>query len=453
MAAPQCRRPPTSSISSFYFTFFALLVTSTIFTLVQALAPLEPEAGRIIFSVWLDTSNTTDGLDRPLLFNQRLGYNASAFQLGQKVPVGLNPNNEAAFANLTFLDETSTDAILFLTAYPDGGPLNCFNKVDSAAITELANFCAKVIGSGRRMMVRYAPEFNGDWMGYGNCPSEFISSWRNVTDAIRKVAPGVPLVWAPNEGAGYPFSINVPALSPTNMKLLDTNNDGAITEKDDPYLPYWPGDEYVDWVGISSYWFGSNYPYVRNDIAAENAFETYLGAPYDFYKRFAEAKNKPYVVTEAGAAYHIGKPGIDELTLKRSFWREYLTDANLTTRYPLLKMINQFEFKKHEEQTLRDFRITTNPTILSAFKSDLAAVSDRYIWSNYTSAINPVSTATVSAGTPGLGGTANGGSTGGSGNGGNANASKSSALHSTRTFGSWLLVLILGFLAFMYINL
>ena len=32
---------------------------------------------------------------------------------------------------------------------------------------------------------------------------------------------------------------------------MDTNGDGVVDNLDDPYLPYYPGDAYVDWVGMS----------------------------------------------------------------------------------------------------------------------------------------------------------------------------------------------------------
>jgi hypothetical protein len=32
---------------------------------------------------------------------------------------------------------------------------------------------------------------------------------------------------------------------------MDTNGDGVVSDLDDPYAPYYPGDAYVDWVGMS----------------------------------------------------------------------------------------------------------------------------------------------------------------------------------------------------------
>ena len=37
---------------------------------------------------------------------------------------------------------------------------------------------------------------------------------------------------------------------------LDTNNDGWVDMSDDPYTPFYPGDQWVDWVGLNEYHMG-----------------------------------------------------------------------------------------------------------------------------------------------------------------------------------------------------
>jgi hypothetical protein len=64
----------------------------------------------------------------------------------------------------------------------------------------------------------------------------------------------VAFLWAPNSGNGYPFPNgphSVTITSPSFDKELDTNGDGLYNDLDDPYSPFFPGDEWVDWVGFS----------------------------------------------------------------------------------------------------------------------------------------------------------------------------------------------------------
>lgn len=57
----------------------------------------------------------------------------------------------------------------------------------------------------------------------------------------------------------YPYGQNFVA-SPTgayaattqlDIALLDTNRNGILDAADDAFAPYYPGDAYVDWIGLS----------------------------------------------------------------------------------------------------------------------------------------------------------------------------------------------------------
>lgn len=37
---------------------------------------------------------------------------------------------------------------------------------------------------------------------------------------------------------------------------MDTNSDGKVDMWDDMYTPFYPGDDWVDWVGMSIFHFG-----------------------------------------------------------------------------------------------------------------------------------------------------------------------------------------------------
>ena len=42
----------------------------------------------------------------------------------------------------------------------------------------------------------------------------------------------------------------------TEARALDTNGDGQFTWQDSAYAPYYPGDDVVDWIGLSVYYKG-----------------------------------------------------------------------------------------------------------------------------------------------------------------------------------------------------
>ena len=119
---------------------------------------------------------------------------------------------------------------------------------------------------------------------------------------IKAVAPKTDMVWAPNAGNGYPWDTNN-GLTASNLALLDTNHYGVVDAGDDPYSPYYPGDDYVDWIGASNYHFGTSFPYLDNSIPRPGEFEDNINS-YNLYQTYAAKKNKPFMIAETGAAWH-----------------------------------------------------------------------------------------------------------------------------------------------------
>ncbi|KAJ3087288.1 hypothetical protein HK102_011435, partial [Quaeritorhiza haematococci] len=177
-----------------------------------------------------------------------------------------------------------------------------------------------------------------------------------------------------------PWGISARNTSGADLQLLDTNRDGNITAADDPYSPYYPGDEWVDWVGLTLYHKPSN-----NSVAEPNLLLQVNG----FYSRFAEEKKKPFMISESGAAFQLNNPkgfGPGELAIKQSWWNQLLTNATILNAYPRLKMVCQSELLKTEDGIQHDYRIATNPQILNAFKQDFAAVGkerEEYVESEF----------------------------------------------------------------------
>lgn len=97
-------------------------------------------------------------------------------------------------------------------------------------------FADSVAAYGRPVTIRLMHEMNGNWYPWsgtvnGNRVSEFALAWRHVHE--RFVARGVTNVdwlWAPN----------------------------AVYEGAQPLAPLYPGDEYVDAVGVSNYNWGDD---------------------------------------------------------------------------------------------------------------------------------------------------------------------------------------------------
>ena len=130
---------------------------------------------------------------------------------------------------------------------------------------------------------------------------------------------------------------------------------------------------------MSVYTYGITYPWIDNYEAEPGKFDAYFNAGgfYDTY-----GKVKPVMVAEGNAAYHLNSTrgtGVGQLRTASSWWKQWITNTTFLDAHPMLKMVNLFEFQKAEELTLRDFRISKDDTVRSAFLADFAPVKSRYI--------------------------------------------------------------------------
>ncbi|KAI8849377.1 glycoside hydrolase superfamily [Chytridium lagenaria] len=414
---------------------FAVAVVAVIIGGASA-ALYEPPNGRVYLSIWHENGNPTTAephlvRDTPSWTNTRIGRNAASYQFAQFMPVDVIPDS-GGFLNtgdLTALENTQTDAFFYLTVYPTdpSSGTGGFDAITDADVAFLADQLYNITApdrSNRRVFLRLFPEMNGNWhRSWHGRPIAYVTQWRRVHDAIvrRGAKDRVAMVWSPNYGISYPFGTPVTAPNgrnpdPTEYAALDTNGDGVVDYRDDPFSPWYPGDQYVDWQGLSVY--AKPFESPQENRATSPSFERYMnlqnqahpsgnGSTYNgvnFYDVYATAKNKPFMISESGAAFIIDQrvPGnsatiarqvtccASRLEVFRPFWREYVTNPATLDRYPLMKMITLFEHYKIDDDQLRDFRITANSSMKSednitpAFTADLATVADRYIWANAT---------------------------------------------------------------------
>lgn len=101
---------------------------------------------------------------------------------------------------------------------------------------------ARVIGGlHRTVYLRFAHEMNGSWYPWAegvnrNQPGQYVLAWRHVHDLMAPyLGTGVKWVWSPN------IVNDLPAGSPTPAEL-------------------YPGDGYVDYLGLTGYSHGESVP-------------------------------------------------------------------------------------------------------------------------------------------------------------------------------------------------
>jgi len=333
---------------------------------------LEPPDGSY-FGVHLDWEH-----DSATAFSQRLGTSAAVYGAFFKFPF----DDEERINLDNFITQVAQQrAIALVTLEPHDG----LDTITPLVASDLAQLLAKYNESGIPVFVRFAHEMNGSWYPWSQQPTGYVRAFRTVADAIHRHAPLTAMLWAPNYGGGYPFAGGCYEASPqdSDFHLLDTNGDGHLDMLDDMYAPYYPGDDAVDWVGMSVFHWGNRRSWEENDVPEEGSFiaritGAYLGpdgdqrAVSDFYQLYVEDHCKPMAITETAALYNPAISGADERLIKQCWWRQVFSQR-VTDDFPGIKMIVWFEWRKFESEVggFVDWSVTFNPELAEAFYNDV----------------------------------------------------------------------------------
>jgi len=184
---------------------------------------------------------------------------------------------------------------------------------------------------GRPLALRFAHEMNGYWYPWaesanGNRDGEYVLAWRHIVDLFEdEGADNVIWVWSPN--------LSQPTLT--------------------PLAELWPGDEYVDWVGLVGYLGNGIDPTIWTPT-----FDELFGPTLEELRAFTD---QPIVITEMGATEKGGK---------KAEWISHVLDA-VAARDDVIGLM-WFEIDKEA-----DWRIVSSPEAQVAFAE---GVSDDEVW-------------------------------------------------------------------------
>lgn len=273
-------------------------------------------------------------------------------------------------------------------------PFEGLEKVTADAIKDFVSTLRKYEKSGLTFIVRFAPEMNGSWFPWAQSPTQYIQTFRLISDALRSGTKYATMMWAPVVGLGYPYPAGQYAAqcgkgsTSRDCKLLDTNRDGEFTGLDDMFSPYWPGDLYVDWIGSALSWWGKAYPWGENEIPeADYFYDSLLGGSAgerpSIYKTYSEEKDIAMVITETAAMYNLCDYDKNteacmtnmeegwinptrEFDIKSAWWNQVfsLNDFTSTRKaFPNIKMISWLEVRRSDvEVNNNTIDWTTNST-------------------------------------------------------------------------------------------
>jgi hypothetical protein len=202
------------------------------------------------------------------------------------------------------------------------------------------------------VMIEFGTEVNGNWFPWsGVCnggatrtaygspaladgPERFRDAYRHIIDIFR--AEGVHNVtW-----------------------VFHVNGYGAPhNESWNAYSAYYPGDDYIDWIGVSVY--AAQTP--RELKSWNPRFRQVMDDVYPDLE--AISSRKPIAVLEFGVVEHAGKP---------QWLRDALTDLS-SGRYPRIKAMSYWHSNwKNDDGSRSRMRLDSSSTALAAYRDALA---------------------------------------------------------------------------------
>jgi len=171
------------------------------------------------------------------------------------------------------------------------------------------------------ILLRFGHEMNDPyrypWGPHLNAPEDYIKAWKYVVDRFRAIgAENVLWVWSPHPAHGNFYS-------------------------------YYPGDEYVDWIGSSALNYGKVAPW-----SDWWSFGEIFDKPYYELSKF----KKPIIIAEFGSVAVGGN--------RAAWYKDALTD--FPTNYPLVKALVFFHNSQDATTTAHplDWYINHDPMVI-----------------------------------------------------------------------------------------
>ncbi|KAJ3191540.1 hypothetical protein HK101_007616 [Irineochytrium annulatum] len=339
--------------------------------------PPPPVGGKFLIGGWWDQIMPKD------INSKMSGYNSAvpAGSLWQTTKSLSDGGSFDAKWDIQQVEATNTDAAFQVVIFPKFG-------VSDAAIDKMVAQVDKIASSGRLVFLRYGSEMNGYWfMDYSLQPSKFVAEWRRVAQRVYagvSQRQNVAMLWSPMVNAN-------PGWAPDHCNSeMDTNGDGKCNMDDDPYTPYYPGDDVVDWVGISIYAYGDRESNKKPDPNLflnklhDSQHDSNRKNYFDFYDMFCNKRGKPMMLSECRTCIYIMNSapflrdvdsGDGNLAIKQGWWRQFL-NADVLKSHPMLLGANFFDLEKPENGHDNDFRVyADNDGVAAALADDLGSIA------------------------------------------------------------------------------
>ena len=191
---------------------------------------------------------------------------------------------------------------------------------------------------GGPLMVEFGTEMNGNWFPWsgeqnGKNPKVFRDAYRHIINLFKE-KDVVNITW-----------------------VFHVNYDSAPNEEWNNMSAYYPGDEYIDWIGMSIY-------------GAQNSKDEWINISEifgDAYKALTEiSNNKPLAIFEFGVVENE----------RKAEWIKAFFELMKTEKYSRIKGISYWHSNwENEDGSISKLRLDSSPEALNAYRT---AIADKF---------------------------------------------------------------------------
>ncbi|MFN8464452.1 MAG: glycosyl hydrolase [Caldilineaceae bacterium] len=185
---------------------------------------------------------------------------------------------------------------------------------------------------GHPVFLRFNWEMNGNWYPWsetrnGNSSGQYVTSWRHVREIFRaEGATNVKWVWCPN--------------------VIDTRSTVPLSH-------YYPGGDYVDWLCIDGYNWGTN-------PARPDRWKTFAEVFGLTYKTLTQISSRPIMIAETGSS---------EIGGSKAAWISDTLEVALPYKFPRIRAFVWFNWNADR----MDWIIESSPSAQAAFAKGIAS--------------------------------------------------------------------------------
>jgi hypothetical protein len=312
------------------------------------------------------------GEDTAAGFTDRLGASPALFGHDIALPFRASEENDIR----GFLEQAGGQGAHAMLTVKPSVPLD---QVTSDAAASFAAEVRKLASNFKgQVLVRFAPDMNTSWVEWGQQPAAYRSAFQAISAAFEETdGERTSMVWEPYLGKDYPYDRhrNAPASGSEGFALLDTNGDGVWNGSDAAYAPYYPGDDAVDWVGLTAFHDDTAGGAPVNTVPGQDELQGMLttSGGENFYATYSAGKDKPFLLQTA-AFYSPASGGASDVDIKVGWWDQVL-DAATSTDFARTAAVVWDERTSTRDTGVAsiDWLLTGNPAVAAAARDRLEA--------------------------------------------------------------------------------